>query len=326
MKWLSGAVLVGLTLCLWLAPLPAAIREGRGELAIRDAREQILREQAGHDGLRARWVPLSEVPRDTVNALIASEDHRLYAHHGVDPLGIARALWLDLRALRTVSGGSTLAMQLARLSYGLKRNAWGKLEQSARALVLQTRLGPDGVLEAWLNLAPYGRDVRGIGEASWAYFGRPLRDLTRGEAIALACLPRGPTVYDLHRHGERLITRRAHVLGLMQQRGLLQAGEVSSAEPLALVPFVRSFRAPHASALARSEARRRGAQATELATTIDPNLQRAAQVACARAVGQLSKQAATSCAAVVQRVSTGEVLALVGSPDFRSSLAGQVNA
>jgi penicillin-binding protein 1C len=330
MKWWNGcgAALGALALYLWFAPLPAVIHEGRGELAIRDARNQVLREQAGDDGMRARWVALAEVPRDTLNALIASEDHRLYEHSGVDPLGVARALYLDVRALRTVSGGSTLAMQLARMSYGLKRNAWGKLEQSARALVLQTKLGPEGVLEAWLNLAPYGRDVRGISEASWAYFGRPLRDLTRGEAIALACLPRGPAVYDPHRHRARLIARRAHVLALMEQRGYLLDGEreLLQGESLALVPFVRSFRAPHASELARAEARRRGAHASELSTTIDPSLQKAAQAACARAVDQLEQQAATSCAAVVQRVSTGEVLALVGSPDFHSPRAGQVNA
>ncbi|MET0283790.1 MAG: transglycosylase domain-containing protein [Polyangiales bacterium] len=327
-RWLNlcGAALTLLALYLWFAPLPAVIVQGRGELAIRDARRQLLREHAGEDGLRAHWVPLKDVPLDALHALIAGEDHRLYQHGGVDPLGIARALWLDVRSLRTVAGGSTLAMQLARMSYGLKRNLWGKLEQSARALVLQAKLGPEGVAEAWLNLAPYGRDVRGIGEASWAYFGRPLRDLTRGELIALACLPRGPSVYDPYKHRERLLARRAHVLTLMQKRGYLQDASALRDEPLALVPFVRSFRAPHASELARAEATRRGAHASELATTIDPSLQKAAQTACARAVSQLAEQAATGCAAVVQRVSTGEVLALVGSPDFHSRQAGQVNA
>jgi penicillin-binding protein 1C len=326
--WLNvaGVALTLLALRLWLAPLPAAIREGRGELAIRDARRQLLREHAGHDGLRAHWVPLEEVPLDALHALIAGEDHRLYEHVGVDPLGVARALWLDVRALRTVAGGSTLAMQLARMSYGLERNVWGKLEQSVRALVLQAKLGPEGVAEAWLNLAPFGRDVRGIGEASWVYFGRALRDLTRGELVALACLPRGPSVYDPYKHTARLIARRAHVLTLMQKRGYLHDAAALRDQPLALVPFVRSFRAPHASELARAEAARRGAHASELATTLDPSLQRAAQAACARAVAQLADRAATGCAAVVQRVSTGEVLALVGSPDFHSAEGGQVNA
>ncbi|HEY6882392.1 MAG TPA: transglycosylase domain-containing protein [Polyangiales bacterium] len=326
---LVGVALAALALYLGLEPLPEAIRQGRGELALRDAHHELLRERAGDDGLRARWVPLREIPPDVLHALIAGEDHRLYEHHGVDPLGVVRALWLDLRALRTVSGGSTLAMQLARMSYGLSRSPWGKLVQSVRALALQAKLGPEGVAEAWLNLAPFGHDVRGIAEASHAYFGRPLRDLTRGEAIALACLPRGPALYDPYRHADRLIQRRSHVLALMERRHYLAPGDRArlSRASLALVPFVRAFRAPHASVEARAEAVRRGAsQATELLTTLEPNLQKAAQAACVRAVGQLARQAATSCAAVVQRVSTGEIVALVGSPDFHSAHAGQVDA
>jgi penicillin-binding protein 1C len=330
MKWWIGpGVLAAVLAVLALEPLPEVIRAGRGELALRDARRELLREDVGNDGLRAQWVPLSSVPEVALQALIAGEDHRLYTHFGVDPLGVARALWLDLRAMRVVSGGSTLAMQLARMSYGLSRSPWGKLVQSVRALGLQARLGPEGVAEAWLNLAPFGRDVRGIAEASQAYFGRPLRDLTRGEAVALACLPRGPSLYDPHRNRARLLARRAHVLALMERRQFLSASErrTLAEEPLALVPFVRTFRAPHATELARAEAVRRGAAtASELSTTIDPNLQRAAQAACARVVRQLAEQAATGCAAVVQRVSTGEVLALVGSPDFRSRQGGQVNA
>jgi penicillin-binding protein 1C len=320
---------LALACALWLAfePLPAVLRAGRGELALRDSQASLLREHAGEDGMRARWVPLAQVPEAARQALIVGEDHRLYEHLGVDPLGVLRAAWLDVRAGALTYGGSTLAMQLARMSYGLPRNAWGKLAQSVRALALQARLGPDGVLEAYFNLAPFGRDLRGIGEASEAYFGRPLRDLTRGEAIALACLPRGPSLYDPHRHPERLQRRRAHVLASMVRRGVLDARTQRELrdEPLALVPFVRTFRAPHAGELARMEASRRGASAaSELATTIEPNLQRAAQTACARAVRQAA--GATGCAAVVMRVSTAQVLALVGSPDFHAPAAGQVNA
>jgi penicillin-binding protein 1C len=121
-----------------------------------------------------------------------------------------------------------------------------------------------------------------------------------------------------------LLKRRAHVIALMRQRHYLSDDAIDDA--LALVPFVRTFRAPHASELARAEAERRAHGASELETTIEPALQKAAQAACARAVAQLAQRAATGCAAVVQRVSTGEVLALVGSPDFHSARGGQVNA
>jgi penicillin-binding protein 1C len=326
--WCLALLLVGAGGAL-AAPLPAVLRRGRGEVSVSDLQRGLLREAPGVDGMRAEWAPLSEVPTAAVDALIESEDHRLAQHLGVDPVGIARALWLDARALRIVSGGSTLAMQLARMSYGIERSWLGKLEQAARGLVLQTRLGPRGVLEAYLNLAPFGRDVRGIAQASRAYFGKPLRDLTRGEAIALACLPRGPRVYDPYRHPGRLLARRARVLSLLQQRGKLSAAARAqiAAESLALVPFERVFRAPHATELARREAVRRGARgASQVVTTLDPSLQHAAQWACARAVRELEHQAATGCAAVAMRVDSGAVVALVGSPDYHGAPAGQVDA
>ncbi|MDB4975109.1 MAG: glycosyl transferase [Myxococcaceae bacterium] len=326
---LACLALTGWLSVFWHEPLPDVLRTGRGELALSDARRALLREAAGKDGLRAEWVPLADVPPAALSALIESEDHRLFAHHGVDPLGLARALFLDLRARRLVAGGSTLAMQLARLSYDLPRTAPGKLEQALRGLVLQARLGPAGVLEAYVNLAPFGRDVRGIAEASRVYFGKPLRDLTRGEAVALACLPRAPSGYDPERHGARLLRRRAQVLSLLERRQLLSAAERAelAAEPLSLVRFARPFRAPHATELARREALQRGAgEASSIRTTIDPTLQRAAEWACERAATELRDEAATGCAAVVLRVSTAEVLALVGSPSFHDAPAGQVDA
>ena len=313
----------------WFERLPAALAGPGSELALRDARKGLLREAPGDDGRRAEWVPLAQVPQAARSALIASEDHRLYEHFGVDALGLLRAAWLDLGSARTRYGGSTLAMQLARMSFGLRHDFTGKLEQALRGWALQARLGPDGVLEAWFNLAPFGRDLRGIAEASRVYVGKPLADLTRGEAIALALLPRAPTAYDPYLHRGRLLRRRAHVLAVLEQRGVISKVERSelAAEPLSLRPFTRPFRAPHASELARSEAERRGAaDATALRTTLDPGLQRAAEWACERVVAGLRQQAATGCAAVVLRVSSAEVLALVGSPDFHGAPAGQVNA
>ncbi|MEY4509268.1 MAG: hypothetical protein RLZZ450_1390 [Pseudomonadota bacterium] len=336
----AGRRLVGLALVLGLLsvatlvvfytmPLPSELSLGRGELAISDARRSLLRESAGSDGMRAEWVRLRDVPSAALDAFVHGEDHRLREHGGVDLLGLTRAAWLDLRAGKVVSGGSTLAMQLARMSYGIPRSWRGKVEQAARALVLQTRLGPDGVLESYVNLAPFGRDVRGIAQASRVYFGKPLRDLTRGEAIALACLPRGPRYYDPYRHHDRLLARRAHVIALMEKRGALTALERTEveSEPLALIPLERTFRAPHASEVSRREALRRGAgSASVLRTTIDPTLQSAAQWACARAQHELLGKAATGCAAVMMRISTGEVTALVGSPSFHAAEGGQVNA
>lgn len=312
-----------------LEPTPALLPRSRGEQRVEDARGGLLRESPDGAGQRARWVPLDRVPEAFLSALIESEDHHFERHLGVDPMGVMRALWLDVRAGRVVAGGSTLAMQLARELHGLSHGPLGKIEQAARAIALQLRLGRRGVLEAYVNVAPFGRDLRGVAAASRAYFGKPLRDLTRGEAIALACLPRAPSRYDPYRHADRLRARRAHVLGLLMRRGRISGVERTelAREPLSLAPFARSFRAPHATALAQREASARGgADADRIVTTLEPMLQEAAKTACARAVRELRGAQATGCAAVVLRVSTAEVLALVGSPDFHGEHAGQVNA
>jgi penicillin-binding protein 1C len=327
----NGAVLLALTAlasaAVALAPLPDVL-SARGAQHVYDGRGELLRAPAGSDGSRAVWVRLEQVPRSFLEALIASEDHHIHEHPGVDPFGLLRALWLDVRAGRVVAGGSTLAMQLARLSAGLAHDARGKLEQALLGVVLQQRLGVDGVLEAYVNLAPFGRDVRGVAQASRAFFGKPLADLTRAEAVALACLPRAPSRYDPYRHPERLLARRSHVLGLLVARGEVdeRTRYALANEPLSLAPFVRSFRAPHAVELARDEALRRADDASdELTTTIDPTLQASAEAACTRAVQGLAQAGATSCAAVIVSVARGEVRALVGSPDFSAAPAGQVN-
>jgi penicillin-binding protein 1C len=329
-RWLVGlTVLTVCTVGLFHVPLSPVFDHGRGALRVEDRTGALLREPKGDDGLRADWVRLEQVPEAFVAALVQGEDHNLGRHPGVDPAGLVRALWLNLRAQRVVSGASTLAMQLARLGYDLPRSALGKLGQLALAPFLTLRLGSHGVLEAYANLAPFGRDLRGVASASRSYFGKPLRDLTVGEAVALACLPRGPSHYDPYRHPERLKARRAHVLGLMVERGVLSASaaQKASREPLHLVPFVRTFRAPHASALSLHEAHQQGiAHPTRIRTTLDAELQRTAQWACKQSVAQLQSKAATHCAVVAMRASTGEVLALVGSPDFRSAQGGQVNA
>jgi penicillin-binding protein 1C len=323
------AAFIGLLAYGLAQPLPAHVAARLAPAVVLDAQGALLREGRDAEGLRARVTSLDALPTFYVEALLASEDHRFRWHPGVDPLALLRALWLNARAGRVVSGGSTIAMQLARLGYGLPHDLSGKVQELVLAPYLTWKLGRAEVLRAYVNLVPFGRDLRGVGAASWAYFGKPLADLTRTEALTLACLPRAPTAYDPHRHAERLAARRGHVFALLASRGALSEQEVATlrAAPVHLADFRRVFRAPHAVDLALDEARRRvHVEPTRIRTTLDAALQRTAQSACARAVKDLEQRGATGCAAVVMRASRMEVLALVGSPDFQSPHGGQVNA
>jgi len=317
---------------VWVPELPDVLRDPGTYASVRytDADGATLRQTRGGRGDHARWVPLEDIPPPLLQAVVASEDHEFLHHHGVDPLGVVRALWLDVSAGRVVSGASTISMQLARLSFGLPRTPVGKLEQAALATWLELRMTKAEILEAYLNLAPFGHEVVGVEEASRAFLGKPIGHLTMGECGALASLPRSPRRYDPYRFEPRLRERRAHVLELTAARfgWTREDRRRATREPLHLLPLGRTYRAPHLVEVAEAEARRRGVLegAALVETTIDPSIQAAAADACARAPVALADRHVTNCAAVVLRASTGDVLALVGSADWEDAAhGGQVN-
>ena len=134
------------------------------------------------------------VPPQFVNLLIAVEDHRFWHHPGVDPLALARATGQLVRRGRVVSGGSTLAMQAARLLEPRPRTLRAKLIEIGRALQLEARYGREGVLRIWLTLAPFGGNLEGIRAGSLAWFGVPPEALepaqgSQSPAVPSACDP-----------------------------------------------------------------------------------------------------------------------------------------
>jgi penicillin-binding protein 1C len=323
------------TTLAWRALVPAlpdVLRDPGAYASVRftDRDGATLRQNRGGRGEHARWVPLEEMPPALLQAIVASEDHHFLLHHGVDDVGVLRAMLLDLRAGRVVSGASTIPMQLARLAYDLPRTPAGKLEQAALAVWLDLHMSKHDMLEAYLNLAPFGHEVIGVGEAARAFIGKPVAHLTVGECGALASLPRSPRRYDPYRFEARLRARRAHVLALASRRfGLSdEARARGTREVLHLRPLDRTYLVPHFVQVAEAEARRAGLLdgAAIVETTIDPAIQAAAQEACARVPGVFTERHVTSCAAVVLRASTGEILALVGSAAWDDARHdGQVN-
>lgn len=315
-------------LILRFAPLPDLLSPHYAPTTrFYDERGALMRETR-EDDLRSEWTNLQDIPLIIRATTIAAEDKHLRWHPGVDPVGIVRALLQDLRAGRVVSGASTLSMQLARIAYNLPRTPLGKLEQALLGVVIQIQLGPDRVLETYLNVAPYGRDIRGVTAAARVYFGKTPQQLTAAEAASLAALPRGPRLYDPYKHAATLLRRRDFIIERAVQEGELAvalADEARSVRVLHLQPFERPFRAPHAIEVARQELSDSRLVAASVVTTIDPSLQSAANRACASVVVQNKVRDVTNCAAVVIRVSTGEVLALVGTHDFRAAEGGQVN-
>lgn len=139
-------------------------------------------------------VTLADVSPRYLQALIQYEDRWFWKHPGVNPFAVLRAAWQDLTSGRVISGGSTLTMQVARLLDPHPRTFGGKLRQLWRALQLEWHLSKNDILTLYLNRAPFGGTLQGIGAASWAYLGKPPAQLSYGEAALLAVLPRRPVV------------------------------------------------------------------------------------------------------------------------------------
>ncbi len=176
----------------------------------------------------------SEPPLLT-SLLIAVEDRRFWDHPGVDPVALLRAMAQLVHAGRIVSGGSTLAMQAARLLEPRPRTLRSKLIEMARALQLEHRFGRHGVLDIWLTLAPFGGNLEGIRAGSLAWFGVPPDALEPAQAALLVAIPRRPERLRPDRHAAAARAVRDRVLAVGLRAHLFDAEE--EAVPTARVPL-----------------------------------------------------------------------------------------
>jgi len=318
-------------------PLPAELREAQGSESIRfvDRDGRTLREVRADDAARARAVTVAEVSDDVVHAVLAAEDRRFYEHPGVDVAAVARAAWSDVTHARVVSGASTLTMQLARLVRPHPRTLAGKVDEAALALRIEATLSKQQILEQYLNRAPFGAGVRGIDAAARFWFDKPPAALSLAEAATLAAIPRGPAVYALDRHPDRVLRRRDRVLDRMVAAGWASRADAERAkrEPLVIHAGKGGLGAPHlVQALMDGDPRLwpagegvtpRAAGVDRVETTIASDLQREAEQAARDQVGPLASRHVGAAAVVVVENETGDLLAYVGSPDFTEAGQGQ---
>ena len=165
-------------------------------------------------------ISLDKIQPFATQALIATEDRNFYAHRGVDPKSIARALRDNVKARKIISGASTLSMQVARMRLGYSsRSLFHKLHEVALAMRIEFHNSKHDVLNAWLNQAYFGNQVYGIESASQFYFGKAALDLTASEATYLIGLPQNPIGYNPHRYPKKALKRYSRVLAAMAESG-----------------------------------------------------------------------------------------------------------
>ena len=280
-------------------------------VTVLDRNDRLLRAYTAKDG---RWrlpVEVKAVDQRYIAMLIAYEDKRFRAHHGVDPLAIARAGWLLVRHGRIVSGGSTITMQVARLLIGEhERSLWGKFRQMLLALRLDWRFSKDEILALYLRLAPFGGTLEGLRAASLAYFGKEPRRLSVAEAALMVAIPQSPELRRPDRYPISARKARNRVLARMHAAGIITAEEAARANGERVPHLRRDFAmlAPH---LSDSQIELHPGR-TIHRLTLDASAQANVELLVREYLATLGPR--LSAAVVVVDHRTGEVIVHVGSP------------
>jgi penicillin-binding protein 1C len=309
----------------WISSLgPAPLGEGLAFSAIVVDRDgKLLRPYTTPEG---RWrLPATrdDVDPRLVSLLLAYEDKRFTAHHGIDPLALGRAFAQLITHGRIVSGASTITMQVARLLEPRpERSLKAKLRQMVRALEIERALSKDEILALYLSLAPYGGNLEGVRAASLAYFGKEPRRLTLAEAAMLVALPQSPERRRPERSTGAARAARDRVLDRVAAAGIFSLDEIERARREG-VPDARRpmpILTPHAADAAVAAAPERNLHRLTIDAALQVSLEELGRER-ARALGP-----DISVAILAVDHATGEVLARVASADyFDTRRAGQVD-
>lgn len=310
--WLAAVALV-FVMAIWAAdkiwPLPLHEVDPARVVVAHDGTP--LWRFADTDGIWRYPVTIDEVSPRYLQALINYEDRWFWKHPGVNPFSVLRAAWQDLSSGRVVSGGSTLTMQVARLLDPHPRTFGGKFRQLWRALQLEWHLSKRDILTLYLNRAPFGGTLQGVGAASWAYLGKSPAQLSYSDAALLAVLPQAPSRLRPDRWPERAEAARNKVLERMAIQGIWSAKQVqeSREEPVWLAPRQMPQLAPLFSRMMLGKSR-----SDKIVTTLDAGLQRQLEELAQNWKGRLP--ARSSLAMIVVDHTDMSVRGWVGSVDM----------
>lgn len=313
---------------------------------IYDRHGQLLYEILPPEQGRNRAISLSEMPPYCINAVIATEDENYWSHAGVDPVGIARAAWINLTGGEIIAGGSTITQQTARLllldpQQRAERTPRRKLREMVLAVRLQNQYSKDTVLELYLNQVYFGNLAYGIEGAAQAYFHKSAGDLSLAECAMLAGIIQNAVLHDPLTNLEGALERQSVALKLMVESGYLTQAEADSAkrDELQFGSVRFPIRAPHFVMAVWRQLERSYPEALyhdglDVMTTLDLGWYETAEEIVNTQLDALNHPVdgsvsanANNAAVVAIDPFTGQVLMMLGSPDyFDEEIDGAVNA
>lgn len=321
----TGGLLM-LALGLWALPKPDLLEPHTFSQVVRDQEGGLLRLELNRDEKFRLFVPLHQIASEAVEATLLQEDQYFYRHWGVNPISLMRSIWTTYGERSRRMGGSTLTMQVARLRFRLHSGSiWGKAQQIFRALQLERHYTKRDILEAYLNLAPYGGNIEGIGAAARIYFQKEPQKISLPEALTLSVIPQNPKKRNPQTLSfSEIIAARQRLF----DRWLEKFPADAPKRPWLSLPFrihTRAdlpFEAPHFvdQVLAHNPDQQ------VLTTTLNLSLQHQLETLVKNYVERLSTRGLDNAAALLVDHRDMSVRALVGSADFFDPvIEGQVN-
>ena len=307
-------------LSLWFFCIPEDLFEDVAySTVVEDCNGKLLGARIAHDG-QWRFPVCDTLPEKFVTALIEFEDTRFYKHDGVSLRALARAMEQNIRNGRVVSGGSTISMQVIRLSRRGDRTLWNKLVECFMATRLETMYSKEEILRLYASHAPFGGNVVGIDAAMWRYLGSDESDMSWAEAATLAVLQNSPSSITPSKNRDALLAKRNRLLVRLCESGHIteEECELSLDEPLIDEPYPMPQHVPHL-----VDYYNKNEHGTKVSTSIDLELQKQLDDVVKRWSGELRLSGANDLAAVIVEVMTGNIVAYCGNADIEYEREGR---
>ena len=311
--------LLALLIWFWLC-LPKTLFNTPTSYILEDKNGELLNATIAADG---QWrFPFNEkVPQKFIDCITTFEDKRFFYHPGVDPIAFGRAVKKNLNGRGSTQGGSTITMQVIRLSEkNGNRNIWNKLKESILAMRLECRYTKKKILALYASNAPFGGNVVGLDAAAWRYYGNSPDKLSWGQMATLAVLPNAPSLVHPGKNREALLRKRNGLLDklLLEKKIDKDDCELAKLEPLPGVPLPLPQNATHLFQRFKKEKDAKMPE-TKIITTIDNSLQKNVATILHQHQAVLKGNGINNTCALVLDVETGNALAYVGNISDRAN-------
>lgn len=317
-------ILVADVICLvvvliFLLSLPSKLFKSPTSFVVEASNGELLSAAIAKDG-QWRFPTADTVPEKFAKCIVAFEDKRFYHHPGVDVLALSRAMRLNIKAGRVISGGSTITMQVVRLYRRESRTVLQKLIEVLLAFRLEFSNSKEDILKLYAENAPFGSNVVGLDAAAWRYFGRSAKSLSWGEMATLAVLPNSPSLVHPGKNSPKLIEKRNNLLDKMARLKVIdmQTAQLAKLEPIPGKPMELPQYAPHLLNRFKSEyfslaGQVENLRSTRITSTLNYDLQLRVNDLLKRYNNRYRANDINNISALILNVRNGSVISYIGN-------------